>query len=230
MHPKRCSSCPPPPCKKRPVRRTCWQSPIWSTILAVLAGLAVVLLLLLLFSLLISNVDASEELVAAMGCVSLCAGSFTAGFVAAKRRRCKGLLIGLACGIAMYLVTFLIGLLLLQRFAAGRNIFQADFYGSVQLYRRGGRREYQMPCATLLKNWQESNQKNLCAIVQYVKFFCESAKAIENKGGLCYNSSYPLRTISSRGFHAVSKAKSKCRTVSMFDREDFCYEAHQDHQ
>lgn len=65
MHPKRCSSCPPPPpCKKRPVRRTCWQSPIWSTILAVLAGLAVVLLLLLLFSLLISNVDASEELVA----------------------------------------------------------------------------------------------------------------------------------------------------------------------
>ena len=31
MHPKRCSSCPPPPpCKKRPVRRTCWQSPIWS--------------------------------------------------------------------------------------------------------------------------------------------------------------------------------------------------------
>ena len=112
MHPKRCSSCPPP-CKKRPVRRTCWQSPIWSTILAVLAGLAVVLLLLLLFSLLISNVDASEELVAAMGCISLCAGSFTAGFVAAKRRRCKGLLIGLACGIAMYLVTFLIGLLLL---------------------------------------------------------------------------------------------------------------------
>ena len=86
--------------------------------LAVLAGLAVVLLLLLLFSLLISNIDASEELVAAMGCVSLCAGSFTAGFVAAKRRRCKGLLIGLACGIAMYLVTFLIGLLLLQSFAA----------------------------------------------------------------------------------------------------------------
>lgn len=77
MHPKRCSSCPPPPpCKKRPVRRTCWQSPIWSTILAVLAGLAVVLLLLLLFSLLISNIDASEELVAAMGCVSLCAGRF----------------------------------------------------------------------------------------------------------------------------------------------------------
>ena len=183
MHPKRCSSCPPPPCKKRPVRRTCWQSPVWSTILAVLAGLAVVLLLLLLFSLLISNIDASEELVAAMGCVSLCAGSFTAGFVAAKRRRCKGLLIGLACGIA-----------------------------------------------TLLKNWQESNQKNLCAIVQYVKFFCESEKAIENKGGLCYNSSYPLRTLSSQGFHAVSKAKSKCRTVSMFDREDFCYEAHQDHQ
>ena len=116
------------------------------------------------------------------------------------------------------------------KFCGCRNIFQADFYGSVQLYRRGGRREYQMPCATLLKNWQESNQKNLCAIVQYVKFFCESAKAIENKGGLCYNSSYPLRTISSRGFHAVSKAKSKCRTVSMFDREDFCYEAHQDHQ
>lgn len=128
MHPKRCSSCPPPPpCKKRPVRRTCWQSPIWSTILAVLAGLAVVLLLLLLFSLLISNIDASEELVAAMGCVSLCAGSFTAGFVAAKRRRCKGLLIGLACGIAMYLVTFLIGLLLLQSFAAAGTFSKLIF-------------------------------------------------------------------------------------------------------
>ena len=127
MHPKRCSSCPPPPCKKRPVRRTCWQSPIWSTILAVLAGLAVVLLLLLLFSLLISNIDASEELVAAMGCVSLCSGSFTAGFVAAKRRRCKGLLIGLACGIAMYLVTFLIGLLLLQSFVAAGTFSKLIF-------------------------------------------------------------------------------------------------------
>ena len=121
-------------------------------------------------------------------------------------------------------------LVVAAKFCGCRNIFQVDFYGSVQLYRWSGRREYQMPCATLLKNWQESNQKNLCAIVQYVKFFCESAKAIENKGGLCYNSSYPLRTISSQGFHAVSKAKSKCRTVSMFDREDFCYEAHQDHQ
>ena len=111
MHPKRCSSCPPPPpCKKRPVRRTCWQSPVWSTILAVLAGLAVVLLL-----------------VAAMGCVSLCGGSFTAGFVAAKRRRCKGLLIGLACGIAMYLVTFLIGLLLLQSFAAAGTFSKLIF-------------------------------------------------------------------------------------------------------
>ena len=95
--------------------------------LAVLAGLAVVLLLLLLFSLLISNIDASEELVAAMGCVSLCAGSFTAGFVAAKRRRCKGLLIGLACGIAMYLVTFLIGLLLLQSFAAAGTFSKLMF-------------------------------------------------------------------------------------------------------
>ena len=85
------------------------------------------LLLLLLFSLLISNVDASEELVAAMGCVSLCAGSFTAGFVAAKRRRCKGLLIGLACGIAMYLVTFLIGLLLLQSFAAAGTFSKLIF-------------------------------------------------------------------------------------------------------
>ena len=81
----------------------------------------------MLFSLLISNVDASEELVAAMGCISLCAGSFTAGFVAAKRRRCKGLLIGLACGIAMYLVTFLIGLLLLQSFAAAGTFSKLIF-------------------------------------------------------------------------------------------------------
>ena len=133
MHPKRCSSCPPP-CKKRPVRRTCWQSPVWSTVLAVLAGLAVVLLFTFVIRLvgvdghsMISNIDASEELVAAMGCVSLCAGSFTAGFVAAKRRRCKGLLIGLACGIAMYLVTFLIGLLLLQSFAAAGTFSKLIF-------------------------------------------------------------------------------------------------------
>ena len=59
--------------------------------------------------------------------VSLCAGSFTAGFVAAKRRRCKGLLIGLACGIAMYLVTFLIGLLLLQSFAAAGTFSKLIF-------------------------------------------------------------------------------------------------------
>lgn len=115
------------PCKKRPVKRLLWQSSIWCTILAVVAGLAVTLLFLLLFSLLMSNINAPDSLVQAMACLALCAGSFTAGFVAARRRRRKGLLVGLCCGVAMYFAVFLIGLLLLQSFAAAGTFAKLVF-------------------------------------------------------------------------------------------------------
>jgi putative membrane protein (TIGR04086 family) len=84
----------------------------------VLAGLLVIALFLAGFSLLIGNTDVSEELVQAMACIALCAGSFTAGFVAAKKRRQKGLLVGLLCGIVMYFVVLIIGLFLLQSASA----------------------------------------------------------------------------------------------------------------
>ena len=126
MRPNSSHSCETP-CKKRPVKRLLWQSSVWCTILAVVAGLAVTLLFFLLFSLLISNIDAPDGLVQAMACLALCAGSFTAGFVAARRRRRKGLLVGLCCGIAMHFVVFLIGLLLLQSFAAAGTFAKLIF-------------------------------------------------------------------------------------------------------
>lgn len=84
---------------------------------AIAAGLLVIILCLSGFSVLVANLDASEALVSCMAAIALCAGSFTAGFKAAKSRRKHGILIGLVCGIVIYFVVFFFGLILLRSFS-----------------------------------------------------------------------------------------------------------------
>ena len=72
------------------------------TICAAAAGLLVIIILISGFSLLISCFDASDDLVSCMAAIALCAGSFAAGFIIAKRRRRHGLLTGLCAGVFIY--------------------------------------------------------------------------------------------------------------------------------
>lgn len=84
---------------------------------AAAAGILVLLILLSAFSLLITSFDASDDLISCMAAISLCAGSFAAGFVFARRRRRKGILCGLAAGIFIYGIVFLFGIVLLKSFS-----------------------------------------------------------------------------------------------------------------
>lgn len=87
------------------------------TICAAAAGLLVIIILISGFSLLISCFDASDDLVSCMAAIALCAGSFAAGFIIAKRRRRRGLLVGLCAGVFIYLTVFLFGIILLKSFS-----------------------------------------------------------------------------------------------------------------
>lgn len=80
-------------------------------------GILVILILLSAFSLLISSFDASDDLISCMAAIALCAGSFAAGFVFAKRRRRRGLLCGLGAGLLIYVIVFLFGIVLLKSFS-----------------------------------------------------------------------------------------------------------------
>ncbi|MGN0630291.1 MAG: TIGR04086 family membrane protein [Ruminococcus sp.] len=84
---------------------------------AAAAGILVLLIFLSAFSLLISSFDASDDLISCMAAIALCAGSFTAGFIFARRRRRKGILCGLASGIFIYIIVFLFGIVLLKSFS-----------------------------------------------------------------------------------------------------------------
>ncbi len=98
--------------------RSCfWDSRFCCAVGAVAAGLLAMVLCLTGFSFLIANLDASDDLISCMAAIALCAGSFVAGFVAAKHRRRHGLLVGLLCGVIMYFCVFFFGLIILRSFS-----------------------------------------------------------------------------------------------------------------
>lgn len=84
---------------------------------AIAAGLLTIILFLSGFSVLVANLDATEEMISCMAAIALCAGSFTAGFKAARSRRRHGILTGLVCGIVIYFVVFFFGLVLMRSFS-----------------------------------------------------------------------------------------------------------------
>ncbi len=101
-------------------RRVCSrfrESACWCTLIAAACGVLVIILFLSGFSLLMTQVDAPDGLVSCMASIALCAGSFTAGFVGARRRRKRGIWTGICCGFLIYLVVFFFGLLLLRSFS-----------------------------------------------------------------------------------------------------------------
>lgn len=103
--------------KCRKVRHLYGNSKCCCFIGAAAVGILVILIFISGFSLLISCFDASDDLVSCMAVVALCAGSFAAGFTAAKRRRRHGLCAGLGIGILIYIVIFLFGIVLMKSFS-----------------------------------------------------------------------------------------------------------------
>lgn len=92
-------------------------SKLCCAIIAAAVGIFVIIIFLSGFSLLISCFNASDDLISCMAVAALCAGSFAAGFTAAKRRRKHGLLVGFGVGVLIYLLVFLFGIILMKGFS-----------------------------------------------------------------------------------------------------------------
>ena len=84
-----------------------------------LACVGAVFLAVTLFSAIATVVDFGDGAFTVMAAIALCAGCFSAGFTAAKRRRRNGLKVGLACGAIIFAVTLLGGIIFVRGFSAG---------------------------------------------------------------------------------------------------------------
>ena len=76
----------------------------------VLAGLALSLIIPAVFSILFVKVDMSAGMMTAAAFISLVFGGLLCGFFAGKNYRSKPAVIGLAAGVALFLLIFIVGL------------------------------------------------------------------------------------------------------------------------
>lgn len=64
--------------------------------------------LILLFGYFISRIDATDIIISAMSTFALCTGAFSGGYVSGKRRRRNGLLMGILCGVFVFIIIILL--------------------------------------------------------------------------------------------------------------------------
>lgn len=86
-------------------------SRLYCTASSSFVGIIVILVCLLIFSLFMTKFDAPEPMVSVMSSLALCIGAYVGGYIAAKRRRQNGMIIGILTGIAIYCVVFFAGII-----------------------------------------------------------------------------------------------------------------------
>ncbi len=86
-------------------------SRLYCTISSSFAGILVVIVCLLAFSILMTKFDAPEAMVSVMSSLALCIGAYSGGYIASRKRRQNGLILGLMTGILIYCLILAIGLL-----------------------------------------------------------------------------------------------------------------------
>jgi len=87
-------------------------------------GILVTAVLLLIAALWMTWVDTPASAVSPLGIVALGLGCGVAGFIAARRSHKNGWLIGAACGVLMFLVTWIAGMLSLGSVQSGFAVFK----------------------------------------------------------------------------------------------------------
>ena len=85
----------------------------------ILACVGAIFIVSTLFSAVASAIDLSDGTFTVMSSFALCAGCFSAGFTAAKRRGRNGIRPGLACGGVIFAATLLFGLIFVRSFSVG---------------------------------------------------------------------------------------------------------------
>jgi len=86
-------------------------SRLYCTLSSSFVGILVIIVCLFAFSILMTKFDAPEAMVSFMSSLALCIGAYSGGYIASKRRRQNGLLMGIVTGIAIYFLILVVGLI-----------------------------------------------------------------------------------------------------------------------
>ena len=103
--------------RRQPPRKNIWETGVWFLLPAVFVGLAILCGMVLLFALLLLKADAPAWMETLLALAALLTAGYGMGRFAGYRRHRKGLRTGLQCGVMLYLLLVLAGVLWLH--AAG---------------------------------------------------------------------------------------------------------------
>lgn len=101
---------------------------------SLVVGFLVIMGCLFLFSLLMTKVDLPQGAVAVMSTIALCCGAYAGGFSCAKKRRKNGLFMGIATGVAIFSVIFILSLIFAKtavNFTAASKLFWTIVFSAI---------------------------------------------------------------------------------------------------
>ncbi|MFR6313628.1 MAG: TIGR04086 family membrane protein [Ruminococcus sp.] len=100
--------------RRQPPRKNIWETGVWFLLPAVFVGLAILCGMVLLFALLLLKADAPAWMETLLALAALLTAGYSMGRFAGYRRHRKGLRTGLQCGVLLYLLLVLAGVLWLH--------------------------------------------------------------------------------------------------------------------
>lgn len=77
-------------------------------------GILIILIIVLVFSFVLTKIDLPEGVVSAVTAAALCIGAYCGGFICARRNRRNGLLLGAVCGSVIFLVLFVVSIIFVR--------------------------------------------------------------------------------------------------------------------
>ncbi len=114
---------------KRRNKKSLLDIKIVSDLLFVLLGLAIMMLLMIIFSVLVTKMGIIYQLMVILAEISLCTGCFISGFCYALFKRKKGLFNGVINSVRIYAVIFIIGLIVMDSISI--SLIPLRFAGAV---------------------------------------------------------------------------------------------------
>lgn len=91
-------------------------NPLMLVVIAGAVGYAVVFAVITLFSAVSSRVTPNDSVMSVFTALALFIGAYTGGYISAKNRHKNGLLMGICCGMFMFLIILIVGI-----FISGRS-------------------------------------------------------------------------------------------------------------
>ncbi|MDE5583367.1 MAG: TIGR04086 family membrane protein [Ruminococcus sp.] len=103
-------------------RKSVWTNSLLSITLSVLTGTAFIFLLAVLLSAVMYYVLGDMKVSVIFSVIALCAGTFCGTYLCGKFRRKHGLAEGIICGVVLYTVTAICGVIFLGEFTGVKKL------------------------------------------------------------------------------------------------------------